>query len=89
MQAFIDCDDFQLTANRGSIRNTDIEKLDLIKKEVNKVFKSKRVNDAMQERQDWELMEKTISSIDSDAKECKKDKKKDYFARWNRNIGAN
>jgi len=72
MQAFIDCDDFQLTANRGSIRNTDIEKLDLIKKEVNKVFKSKRVNDAMQERQDWELMEKTISSIDSDAKELKK-----------------
>ncbi len=32
MQAFIDCDAFQLTANRGSIRNTDIEKLDLIKK---------------------------------------------------------
>lgn len=44
----------------------------MIKKEVNKVFKSKRVSDAMQERQDWELMEKTILSIDSDAKELKK-----------------
>lgn len=72
MQAFIDCDAFQLTANRGSIRNTDIEKLDLIKKEVNKVFRSKRINDAMQERQGWELLEKTISSIESDAKELKK-----------------
>lgn len=72
MQAFIDCDAFQLTANRGSIRNTDIEKLDLIKKEVNKVFRSKRINDAMQERQAWELLEKTISSIESDAKELKK-----------------
>ena len=72
MQAFIDCNDFQLTANRGSIRNTDIEKLDLIKKEVNRVFRSKKVSDAMQERQDWESLEKIILSIDSDAKELKK-----------------
>ena len=40
--------------------------------EVNRVFRSKKVSDAMQERQDWESLEKTILSIDSDAKELKK-----------------
>ena len=40
MQAFIDCDSFLLTANRGSIMNTDIQKLKIIKDEINKVFKS-------------------------------------------------
>lgn len=72
MQAFIDCDDFQLTANRGSIRNTDIVKLDMIKKEVNRVFDSKKVKDAMQERQDLEEIEKTITSIKADQNELKK-----------------
>lgn len=72
MQAFVDCDDFQLTANRGSIRNTDIVKLDMIKKEVNRVFNSKKVKDAMQERQDWEDLEKTITSIKADREELKK-----------------
>ena len=69
MQAFVDCNEFQLTANRGSNRNTNIEKLDLIKKEVNKVFKSKKISDAMEDRQAWEDMEKTITSIEGDRKD--------------------
>lgn len=75
MQAFIDCDEFQLTANRGSIMNTDIEKLELIKREVNNVFKSKEVKDAIQGRLELEEMEKTITSMEAD--------KKDLLKRYN------
>ena len=83
MQAFVDCDDFELTANRGSIQNTDIEKLDLIKKEVNRVFKSKKISDAMEERQAWEDLEKTITSIEGDGRDLltryKKSKSRRYI----------
>ena len=72
MQAFVDCDDFQLTANRGSIRNTNIEKLDIIKKEINRILGSKKVEDAIQERKEWENLEKTINSVDTDGKDLKK-----------------
>lgn len=72
MQAFIDCDDFQLTANRGSIMNTDIEKLDMIKAEVNKIFKSKTVKNAMQERLDWEELEKIEKSLEDDCEDLQK-----------------
>ena len=72
MQAFIDCDDFQLTANRGSIMNTDIEKLDMIKAEVNKIFKSKTVKNAMQERLDWEELEKIEKSLEDDREDLQK-----------------
>ena len=72
MQAFIDCDDFQLTANRGSIMNTDIEKLDMIKAEVNKIFKSNAVKNAMQERLDWEEMEKIEKSLEDDKEDLQK-----------------
>lgn len=72
MQAFIDCDDFQLTANRGSIMNTDIEKLDMIKAEVNKIFKSKIVKNAMQERLDWEELEKIEKSLEDDREDLQK-----------------
>ncbi len=71
MQGFVDCGDFQLTANRGSIRNTNIEKLDIIKQEVNKIFNSKKVEDALQERRDWEAIEKVISSVKEDEKNLK------------------
>lgn len=72
MQAFIDCDDFQLTANRGSIMNTDIEKLDMIKREVNRIFKSKVIKNAMQERIDWEEIEKIEKSLDDDREDLHK-----------------
>lgn len=77
MQAFIDCDDFQLTANRGSIMNTDIEKLDMIKAEVNKIFKSKIVKNAMQERLDWEELEKLKNHWKMTVKICRKDLKQE------------
>ncbi len=72
MQAFVDCDEFQLTANRGSIMNTDIEKLELIKREVNNVFKSKEVKDAIQGRLELEEMEKIITSMEADRKDLLK-----------------
>lgn len=72
MQAFIDCDAFQLTANRGSIMNTDIEKLDMIKSEVNNIFKSKTVKNAIQERLDWEELEKIEKSLEDDREDLQK-----------------
>ena len=71
MQAFVDCDEFQLTANRGSIRNTDIEKLDLVKRGINRIFSDSRVSSAISERADIEELEKTISSIQEDGKALK------------------
>lgn len=68
MQAFVDCDEFELTANRGSIRNTDIEKLNLIKQGVNEVFKSTAVANAIAEREEIESREKTNNSIEEDRK---------------------
>ncbi len=81
MQAFVDCDEFQLTANRGFITNTDREKLDMIKTEVNKVFSSKKVKDAIQERQEWEELNKMETSLEAE----KDNLKKRYNAGINRN----
>lgn len=69
MQAFIDCDDFQLTANRGSIKNTDIEKIEEIKKELNRVLGEGKIKALMNERAEMESTEKQIQSIESDKKE--------------------
>ena len=71
MQAFVDCNEFQLTANRGSIRNTDIEKLDLIKRGINRVFNDAKVSAAIKERAEIEELEKAISSIQDDGKALK------------------
>lgn len=68
MQAFVDCTEFQLTANRGSICNTDIEKLDLIKRGINRIFNDSKVANAIKERSEIEEIEKTIASIDDDGK---------------------
>ena len=43
MQAFIDCEDFQLTANRGSIKNSDIKKIEIIKKELNRIINESKL----------------------------------------------
>ena len=72
MQAFVDCNEFQLTANRGSIRNTDIEKLDLIKRGINRVFNDAKVSSAIKERAEIEELEKAISSIQDDGDALKK-----------------
>jgi hypothetical protein len=69
MQAFIDCDDFKLTANRGSIENSDIEKIEIVKKEINKIFSSKKLKDAIEERSEIEKMESQLTSIEEDGKQ--------------------
>ena len=71
MQAFVDCNEFQLTANRGSIRNTDIEKLNIVKRGINRVFNDTRVSSAIRERAEIEELEKAISSIQDDGKALK------------------
>lgn len=68
MQAFIDCDDFKLTANRGSIENSDIEKMEIIKKEINKIFAGQKIKDAIDERSEIEKMESQLTSIQEDGK---------------------
>ena len=72
MQAFIDSDTFLLTANRGSIMNTDIQKLRIIKDEVNKVFKSEKIKNAMKEREDLEKNYKAEVSIEEDINNLRK-----------------
>lgn len=69
MQAFIDCDDFKLTANRGSIENSEIEKIEIIKKELNKIFTSQKLKDAIDERTEIEKLETQLTSIEEDGKQ--------------------
>ena len=68
IQAFIDCDDFSLTANRGSIHNTEIEKLDIIRMKLNEIFNSKSVDNLLNERSEIEKFENLITSIEEDGK---------------------
>ena len=69
MQAFIDCEDFQLTANRGSIRNTSIEHIEAIKKQLNLILDSSKIKKYMIERSSMEQSEKSIQSADNDAQD--------------------
>lgn len=69
MQAFIDCDDFKLTANRGSVENSQIEKIEIIKKEINRIFSYQKIKDAIDERNEIEKMENQLKSIDDDGKQ--------------------
>lgn len=68
LQAFVDSDSFNLTANRGSIHNSDIEVIDLIKKKVSEIFNSTEIKSAINERIELEDMEKRIESIEEDGK---------------------
>ena len=72
MQAFVDCDEFHLTANRGSIRNTDTETLDIIQGKINEIFSSEKVKEAIKEREELESREKIVLSVESDKKDLKK-----------------
>jgi len=72
MRGFIDCDNFDLTANRGSIRNTNIEILDKVKAKVNEILKDKKIQQELKERTEIEEFEKTLRSIDEDEIELKK-----------------
>ncbi len=75
MQAFIDCEDFQLTANRGSIKNSDIEKIEIIKKELNRILSDNKIKVLLNERADMETIEKQIQSIEGDVKDLAERKK--------------
>ncbi|PZX10128.1 histidine kinase/DNA gyrase B/HSP90-like ATPase [Breznakibacter xylanolyticus] len=72
LQAFVDCDDFKLTANRGSIHNTEIEKLDIVKKKLNEIFSSKKISDLLNERKDIEEFENILISIEEDGNKLEK-----------------
>jgi len=71
MHAFIDCDAFELTANRGSVKNTDLEILDPVKTKITEIMNSKKVEAAIQEREYWENLERTRRTIQEDSNELK------------------
>jgi len=72
LHGFLDYDGFNLTANRGSIHNTDLEKLEIIKSKVNEIFSSRKIKDALNERVDIEKFESQLSSIEEDGENLKK-----------------
>jgi hypothetical protein len=72
LHGFLDYDGFNLTANRGSIHNTDLEKLEIIKDKVNEIFSSKKIKDALNERVEIEKLESQLSSIEEDGENLKK-----------------
>lgn len=72
LHGFLDYDGFNLTANRGSIHNTDIERLEIIKNKVNEIFSSKKIKDALNERVEIENLESQLSSIEEDGENLKK-----------------
>ena len=69
VQAFIDCDDFDLTANRGSIRNTKIEVIKAIRTAVNDIWSSDDVQKLLTDRLREEEDENKRRSIEEDKKE--------------------
>lgn len=69
MHAFVDCDSFELSANRGSVKNTSIEILDLIKKKLNEKLNEKHVQDDFKNRLEIIEMESKLRTVDEDAKE--------------------
>jgi hypothetical protein len=72
LHSFIDCDSFELTGTRGSIRNTDLEILEKIKEKINEIISNKKIKNSLAERQEWEEFEKTLRTIDEDEEELKK-----------------
>jgi len=66
MHAFIDCDDLNLTANRGSIQNSGIEKIEIIKNELNQIFSNPKIKDAIEQRSEIERFENQLTSIEED-----------------------
>ncbi|MFC1949019.1 ATP-binding protein [Chloroflexota bacterium] len=71
MHAFIDCDAFDLTANRGSVKNTDLEILSQVREKITAILNSKPIETALKERVLWEDFEKTQRSINEDSEELK------------------
>ena len=72
LHAFVDCDAFELTGTRGSIRNTDLEVIQKIKDKVIALLSDRKIKNDLAERQLWEEHEKTLRSIEEDQEELKK-----------------
>ena len=66
MQGFIDCDLFRLTANRGSIQNTEISVINSIKSSFNKEFNDDKIASIRNEREDIEAQKKHGKSLKRD-----------------------
>lgn len=71
MHAFVDCPSFELTVNRGSIRNTDLEIIEKVKNKVNEILSDKKIKSLLSEREEWEDLEKRLREIELDEKELK------------------
>ncbi len=68
IKAFIDCDDFKLTANRGSIQNTDIEIINGLKEQINTIFSRIQNSTDYKERIEIERSESLKASVEEDKK---------------------
>jgi len=68
MHAFIDCDSFQLTANRGSIRNTDTEIIDAIKLKIKEILEEPEVSMELNHREKEQDKAKIQKKIRDDQK---------------------
>jgi len=71
MHAFVDCDAFDLTANRGSVKNSDLEILGQVKAKITEILSDKKIQTMLNERVEWEKFEKTRRTIDEDSIELK------------------
>jgi hypothetical protein len=72
LHAFVDCDFFELTGTRGSIRNTDLEIIEKIKEKINSILSDNKIKNDLAERVAWEEHEKTLRTIEDDRQELKK-----------------
>ena len=71
MHAFVDCDAFDLTANRGSIKNSNLELLEQIGLKVTEVINRKGIQALLKERDGFADQEKTQRTITEDSNELK------------------
>jgi len=71
MHAFVDCEAFDLTANRGSIKNSNLELLEQIGIKVTEIMNSRGVQTLLKEREKFADQEKTQRSIVKDSNELK------------------
>jgi|GEM_PF-889983 len=72
MHAFLDCDSFELTANRGSIRNTNNEVLDSVKSKLNEILDSQSVRNELKDREDEIRREKRKNRAEEDKSDLQK-----------------
>lgn len=63
-QGFVDCDNFSLTANRGTMQNSDMEIIDIVKDKVNEILKRKEIEEALNERNLIEIFENQLKNIE-------------------------